>query len=123
MKYNFNSLKVGQAVEALKRKQVLGSASDAEQVDETSAPIKGRVVAINDQTMDVTIRTPEGIDKAINWIEFIVRILPLIDKILLWVLEKVEQFKQRRKNKSNDDKTDEGKSKEVTPTPSTGSQA
>lgn len=122
MKYNFNQLKVGQAVEALKRKQVLGSASDAEQVDENTAPIKGRVVAINDQTMDVTIRTPEGIDKAINWIEFIVRILPLIDKILLWVLEKVEQFKQRRKNKSNDDKTDEGKS-QVTPNPSAGSQA
>ena len=110
----FNDLKAGQVIEAApRRKKTVGAQTELmNEADALAAPIRGRVTKIDRTAGTVTVRNPDGLETAFNWIEFIVKILPLIDTIVYWVIEKIKQFKNSRKAKKEDH--DEGKSEVTT---------
>lgn len=110
----FNDLKTGQVIEASpRRKKTVGAQTELmNEADALADPIRGRVVKIDRRVGTVTVRNPDGLETAFNWIEFIVKILPLIDTIVYWVIEKIKQFKNSRKAKKEDH--DEGKSEVTT---------
>lgn len=107
---SFNDLKAGQVIEAHpRRKKTVGATTELmNEADPLSGPIKGRIIKIDPNTATVTVRNPDGLETAFNWIEFIVKILPLIDTIIFWVIEKIKQIKNSRKAKKEDN--GEGKS-------------
>lgn len=107
---NFNDLKQGQVIEARpRRKKTVGAATELmNEADALADPIRGRITKVDAATATITVRNPDGLETAFNWIEFIVKILPLIDTIIYWVIEKIKQFKNSRKAKKEDN--GEGKS-------------
>ena len=111
----FNDLKTGQVIEASpRRKKTVGAQTELmNEADALADPIRGRVVKIDRRVGTVTVRNPDGLETAFNWIEFIVKILPLIDTIIFWVIEKIKQIKNSRKAKTEDH--DEGKSEVTEP--------
>lgn len=111
----FNDLKTGQVIKASpRRKKTVGALTELmNEADALADPIRGRVVKIDRTVGTVTVRSPGGLETAFNWIEFIVKILPLIDTIIFWVIEKSKQIKNSRKAKNEDH--DEGKSEVTEP--------
>lgn len=108
----FNDLKTGQVIEASpRRKKTVGALTELmNEADALADPIRGRVVKIDRTVGTVTVRSPGGLETAFNWIEFIVKILPLIDTIIFWVIEKIKQIKNRKKEADDPNQKTEAQS-------------
>jgi hypothetical protein len=75
---NKKKLKPGQVIKC-EMYELFKGASDAQQ------SFTAKIISIDNDNGELTVKFPDGTQKVINWIEFIIYILPLLEKIFFIV--------------------------------------